>query len=236
MSSIGTTGRSKVWDLADASTEQTVRRRGTDLGGPVAAVLGVIAFAAAAAPGIPVTTRWCLVAAAGSIAVLVGFSAMRRRQALLSLLLAVAGLLIPMAAGAVTVAAAMRAPATVQSAVVPDRMLQDPPGGLRPSAAFSSLPTAQQRDAAAFATAVVLRIRTLHGSFGPYPTSLVLADGSVVEGQGRWSGMSLGAVPADSRVVYTVSRTGDAFRVTVVSTLAEDATVTASSSLVTAAG
>ncbi|GAA2753418.1 hypothetical protein [Amnibacterium kyonggiense] len=233
MTATGTTGRPKVWDLADASVERSVRRRGTDPGGPVAAALGVVAFAAAAAPGVADPTRWSVVAAAGSIAVLVGFSAMRRRQAVLSLLLALAGLVLPVVAGVVTIADAVRAPAAVHSTVAAHE-LRDPPGGLQPSAAFASLSGRQQSDASAFATTLVERIRTLHGSFGPYPTSLSLSHGSVVEGSGRLGGMSLGVVPAEARLLYTVSRSGDAFRVTVVSRSDEDATVTATSSLVTA--
>lgn len=228
----GATGREKVWDLADASVDRVVRRRGRDLGGPIAAALGVVALAGAVAPGVDGPTRWCVVAVAGSVAVLVGFSAMRRRQAVLSLLLALAGLVVPVIAGVVTVADAVRAPAAVQSAVAAHE-LRDPPGGLQPSAAFASLPDRQQSDAAAFATTLVERIRTLHGSFGPYPTSLALSHGSVVEGSGRLGGMSLGVVPAHARLLYTVSRSGDAFRVTVVARSDEDATVTATSSLVT---
>ncbi|MGT2427062.1 hypothetical protein [Amnibacterium kyonggiense] len=231
MTATGTGGRPRVWDLEDATIAHAVRRRGRDLGGPAAAALGVVSFAAAAAPGPPDPTRWCVVAASGTVAVLVGFSAMRRRQAALALLLALAGVLIPVAAGVVAVAEAAAAPATVQSTVA-EHGLQDPPAGLLPSGSFASLPAADRSAASAFATTLVLRIRDLHGSFGPYPASLALSHGSVVEGPGPLGGTALGVVPAQARLVYTVSRTGDAFRVTVVSTDDEAASVTATSSLV----
>jgi hypothetical protein len=226
------TGTTKVWDLADASRDRVARRRGTDLGGPVAAVLGVVAFGAAVAPGLSDEARWCLVAAAGATAVLVGFSALRRRQALLSLLLAVAGLLTPLAAGAVTMDAAMRAPAAVSSTVVADSALTEPADSLASSAAFVGLSHAAQVDATSFGTGVVLRLRTLHGSFGPYPTSLALSTGSVVEGPGVLQGTALGVVPTGFRLVYEVTASGGSFQVTVVSVADPAASVVATSALI----
>lgn len=226
------TGTTRVWDLADASRDHVARRRGTDLGGPVAAVLGLVALGAAVAPGLTEEARWCLVAAAGVTAVLIGFSALRRRQALLSLLLAVAGLLTPLAAGAITMDAAMRAPAAVASEVVADSALRNPADGLAPSSAFADLPQARRADATAFATALVLRLRTLHGSFGPYPTSLALSTGSVVEGPGLLQGTSLGVVPTGYRVVYEVASSGGTFQVTVASLADATATVAATSALI----
>jgi hypothetical protein len=225
------TGTAKVWDLADASHDRVVRRRGRDLGGPVAAALGLVALSAAFAPGLEDEPRWCLVVAAGVTAVLVGFSALRRRQALLSLVLAVAGLLTPLAAAAVTADAALRAPAPVTSRVVADAALAHPDDGLVSTPAFDDLPTTTQADAQSFATAVVLRLRTLHGSFGPYPTSLALSTGSVVEGPGVLAGTALGVVPDGTRVGYEVTSSGEAFRVTVVSLTDPAATVSATSAL-----
>lgn len=232
MTATGTADRRRVWDLADASTGRAIRRRGIDTGGPVSAALGLAAVVGAVAPGLTDTTRWCVVAALGAVALLVGFAALRRRQAALSLLLALAGLVLPVVAGGVTVIGGLRTPPAVQSSVAVHE-LRDPPGGPRTSSAFASLPAGRQQDATAFATALVLRIRTLHGSFGPYPTSLTLSRGAVVEPSGRFSGLSLGVLPADARLVYTVSRSGEAFRVTLVSTTDDTATVTATSSLLT---
>lgn len=228
------TGTAKVWDLADSSRDRLARRRGTDLGGPVATVLGVVALGASLAPGLADEPRWCLVAAAGATAVLVGFSALRRRQALLSLLLAVAGLLLPLAAGAVTMDSALRAPAAVSSAVVRTTRLAGDTDGLSTSAAFTALSRTAQVDAESFATTIVLRLRTLHGSFGPYPTSLALSTGSIVEGPGVLQGTSLGVVPNGARLVYEVTTSGDEFRVTVVSLADPAATVSATSALVVA--
>jgi hypothetical protein len=226
------TGTTKVWDLTDASRDRAVRRRGADLGGPVATGLGLVALGAALAPGLGNETRWALVIAAGATAVLVGFSALRRRQALISLLLAVAGMLTPLAAGAVTMDSALRAPAAVASEVVAPATLTHPADSLTPSSAFGGLPSAAQIDAGSFATTLVLRLRSLHGSFGPYPTSLALSTGSVVEGPGLLQGTSLGVVPAGTRLVYEVTSSGDAFRVSVVSLTDPSATVSATSALI----
>ena len=226
------TGTTPVWDLTDASRDRTVRRRGTDLGGPVAAVLGLVALGAAFAPGLSNEARWAFVIAAGATALLVGFSALRRRQALISLLLAVAGLLTPVAAGAVTMDTAMRAPAAVVSKVVADSALTHPADALVTSTAMTALSHAEQSSAQAFATALVLRLRTLHGSFGPYPTSLALSTGSIVEGPGLLQGTSLGVVPEGTRLVYEVSESGGAFRVTVLSRTDPAASATATSALI----
>lgn len=234
MTATGTSRPERVWDLTDASTGRPVTRRRTPLSAPVSAGIGLVAVAASVAPGVDGATRWSVVAATGVVAAVVGFSAVRRRQTLLSLLLAVAGLLLPVAAVAVTVGSAIRAPAAVQSSVVTDDAVAASPGGLRASAAFSSLPAGQRTDAEAFATTLVLRLRALHGAFGPYPTSLALSNGSVVEGAGPLGGTSLGVVPARARLRYEVSRSGDAFRVTVVSIGDAHASVAATSSLVSA--
>lgn len=226
------TGTTRVWDLADASDDRPIRRRGTDLGGPSAAALGLVALGAAMAPGLSDEARWSAVIASGVVAVLVGFSALRRRQTLTALLLALAGLVAPLAAGGVTMDTALRAPAVVTSTVVADSALAVHADQLAPTAAFTGLPGAEQADANGFATALVLRLRTMHGSFGPYPTSLALSGGSVVEGPGVLRGTALGVVPDGLRLVYEVTSSGGAFRVTVVSTSDPDASVAATSALV----
>lgn len=226
----------RVYDLADASSTRQVRRRGMDLGGPIAAVFGGVALGAAVAPGLPADARWSLVVGSGAIGLLVGLSTIRRRQALLSLLLAFAGLAAPLAAGAITTIVTTAAPPPVATEVVPDRALAVPGDALTSSAAFAGLTRHDRADAEAFATALVLRLRTLHGSFGPYPASLRLSDGSVVEGAGLLEGTALGVVPADARLEYRVTRSGSAFRVVVVSTEDPAATVAADSSLMVPGG
>lgn len=228
---VSATGTTKVWDLADASHDRAVHRRGMDAGGPVAAVLGAVALGSAVAPGLTAEARSCLVVVAGTVAVLVGFSALRRRPALLSLVLAALGLIAPLVAGVVTMDAAMHAPAAVTSRTVPEDALAHPADALRTSAGFADLPAHQRADAQAFATGLVLRLRTLHGSWGPYPTSLRLSDDSVVEGSGLLQGTELGVVPDTSRLVYEVTPSGRAFRVAVVSTADPTAVVSADSGL-----
>lgn len=227
-----TTGTTKVWDLADASRDRVPRRRGADVGGPIAAALGLVALGAAIAPGLAAEARWCLVIAAGGTAALIGFSALRRRQALVTLLLAVAGLLTPLAAGAVTMDSAMHAPTAVTSEVVKDSSLAHPDDGIVYSGPFADLPREEQVEAEAFATGLVLRLRTLHGPFGPFPASLALSTGSLVEGPGAFQGTSLGAVPERSRLLYQVTSSGSAFRVVVTSTTDPTATETVTSGLV----
>lgn len=225
-------GATKVWDLADASLHRGARRHGFDLGGPIAAALGGVALGAAVAPGVNIDARWCLVAGAGVVALLVAFSAIRRRQALVSLLLALTGLLSPLAAGAVAVDTTMAAKPAVTSAVVSDASLTAVDDALVTTRAFTAMSRERRADAAAFATSLVLRLRTLHGSSGPYPTSLDLSDGSVVEGAGLLQGTALGVVPTDARLDYRVTTSGSAFQVVVVSDDDPRATVTANSSLV----
>lgn len=235
-------GAGRVWDLADASAGRAVRRRGWDHGGPLAATLGLVALGAALAPEIAVETRWTVVGAAGLVALLVAGSAVRRRQALLSLLLAFAGLVAPLAAGAVATAATLAQPPLVTSAVVPDRALPTAPEALVASDAFAERPAGEQAAAREFATALVLRLRTVHGAFGPYPAALRLSHGSVVEAAGAMQGTSLGAVPRNARLEYRVTRSGGAFAVSVVTggtggtagSSAGVASVTATSALVVA--
>jgi hypothetical protein len=234
-------GAGRVWDLADASAGRAVRRRGWDHGGPLAATLGLVALGAALAPEIAVETRWTVVGASGLVALLVAGSAVRRRQALLSLLLAFAGLAAPLAAGAVATAATLAQPPVVTSTVVPDRALPTAPEALVASDALAGRPAGEQAAAREFATALVLRLRTVHGAFGPYPAALRLSHGSVVEAAGAMQGTSLGAVPRNARLEYRVTRSGGAFAVTVVSGGADGpsgsagvASVTATSALVVA--
>lgn len=224
-------GTTTVWDLADASRSRGPRRRGIDLGGPIAAALGVVALGAAVAPGLRIDTRWCLVGAAGAIGLLVAGSALRRRQALLSLLLAAAGLVAPLAAGAVTMQTAAAQPAQVISRVVPDASLVVSQVTLVRSPGFTALSSRRQADAEAFATALVLRLRTLHGVWGPYPAALALSGGSVVEAAGEMQGTALGAVPAEERLEYRVTTSGDAFAMRVVVLGHPDASVEAGSAL-----
>ncbi|RIX27909.1 hypothetical protein [Amnibacterium setariae] len=209
-------GAGRVWDLADTSAGRAVRRRGWDHGGPLAATLGLVALGGAFAPDIAVETRWTVVGAAGLVALLVAGSAVRRRQALLSLLLAFAGLVTPLAAGAVATAATLAQPPVVTSTVVPDRALPTAPQALVASDAFAERPADEQEAAREFATALVLRLRTVHGAFGPYPAALRLSNGSVVEAAGAMQGTSLGAVPRNARLEYRVTRSGGAFAVSVV--------------------
>jgi hypothetical protein len=224
-------GTTKVWDLADGSSAHGAHRRGMDLGGPIAATLGVLSLGAAVAPGLPAEARWSLVVGAGVVALLVALSAIRRRQAVLSMLLAFAGLVCPIAAGAVMIDGAMSAKPTVTSAVVPDNAFLAVDDTLVSTPAFATLAPGRRADAEAFATSLVLRLRTLHGTFGPYPTSLQLSNGSVVEGAGGMRGTALGMVPADARLRYDVTASRTTFRVIVLADGNDAASVTASSAL-----
>jgi hypothetical protein len=227
-------GATKVWDLADATQQSRGRRRGMDAGGPIAAALGGVALCAAIAPGLPLDARWCLVAGAGVVALLVACSAIRRRQALLSLLLALTGRVAPVAAVAITVDATTAAPAAVTSSIVSDASLGAMHEFVVPSVAFVALPSVRQTEAEAFATALVLRLRSLHGTSSPYPPSLQLSNGSIVEGSGVLQGAALSAAPNGTRLVYEVTATGSAFRIVVISGHDSEARVTADSSLVVA--
>lgn len=231
-SSTTTPGATRVWDLADASAGQVGGRRGAGPGGPVAAVAGIAAVVAALAPGLPLELRWTGVAVAGLVALPVGFRTLRRRLTATSLVLALVGVLTPFVAGVATWDGADAAPPTVRSTTVPDADMVIAEQTLSQTPAFTALPPAERADAAVFAGALALRLRALHGSWGPFPTALEQTQGSIVETTGPLRGAPLGALPRGMRLEYEVAASGSAFRVTVVSVPSPDASVSATSALV----
>ena len=225
------TGAATVWDLESVSRGHIAHRARPDYGGAIAATLGVVAFCAGVAPPLSIATHWCLVIAFGAGAVLVGFSALRRRQTRAAVLLATLGLLLPVTAVTAVIVTAALEPATVTNVTVKDSSLEPGSTGVVTSPGFAQLSIEQRSTAGAFLTALVLQLQTMHGSWAPFPTSLGVSNGSLVEGSGILRGTTLGTVPEGDRLVYQVSPHGAAFRVAVVATSDVDASIAAESSM-----
>lgn len=227
-------GTVKVWDLNDSSAHRRrPGRRSLDLAAPIAAVLGVIALVAALWHGMPTVNRWCVVVPFGGIGLLVGFSALRRRQTAMSMLLALAGIVLPIAAGVIA-ATASDAPPAVTNSSIADTALADVPTVLTPSPTFGALPADERTQDEALVDALVLRLRSLHTRYGPFPTQLAQSNGQIVESAGLLRGTPLGVLPIHSVLRYEVARSGETFRVTVVSTTDPTATVSGTSELMVA--
>lgn len=226
------TGTDKVWDLSDSSLHQHPGRRRLDLGGPIAVALAVVALAAAVADGVPLVTRWCLVASFGGVGMLVAISSLRRRQTPASLAVGLVGLVLPFVAVALALTAVDPAPAAVTNSTVQSSALAIAGTAPSPSPEFGQLPFADRAAATRTAEQFVFRLRNLHGSDGPYPTALASSDGNVVELSGSYRGLPIGVLDEGTHLLYAATADGRAFRITIVSNGHPEASVSVYSTLV----
>lgn len=229
------TGTDKVWDLSDSSLHRHHERRGLDLGGPIALALAVVALAAAAADGVPLVTRCCLVASFGGVGMLVALSSLRRRQTPASVAVALLGLVLPLAAVALAVAAINAAPASVTNSTLRSSALAIAGTAPSPSPEFAELPLGDRADATRTAEQLVFRLRTLHGTDGPFPTQLASSEGTVVELSGIYRGIPLGVLAEGTHLLYAATADGCAFRITIVSNVHPEASISVNSTLVATA-
>jgi hypothetical protein len=204
-----------VWDLGAASQRRFTPRARPSHAGPVAAAFGVVALGAALLPSVAIETRLFFTIGFGVISALVGFSALRRRQTRTALLLAVVGVAAPVLAIAAIVLQSVQEPATVTSSTVQRATLQPDSSALVPSHEFGALTSDEQGEMKAFLVATVLQLQTMHGSWAPFPRSVAVSNGVLVEGDGILRGASLGAMPRGEILAYEVSSDGTAFRVAI---------------------
>ena len=207
----------RVWDLTSATPSRTLPRSRPNHAGAIAAAFGVAALLALAVPSGDGVTRLFIVTGLGAIAALVGFSALRRRQTIAALLLAVVGIAAPAIAIGCVVLQSAQAPATVTSAIVQRATLQPDSSALIPTREFDSLPKDERDAMKAFVSATAQQIQSLHGAWAPLPHGLQNANGTLVESDGLFRGTALGGLPSGARLAYEVSSDGTAFRISVAS-------------------
>lgn len=227
-------GSVQVWDLHDETQGVTVfedRGHELDFAGPIAALLGAVSVGAALSAGLPVLFRWVLVVGLGVAAFVVAVAGLRRPQTVLTLGLAAVGLLAPVAAAVVLSSTPLTASTVVRNTSMPATTTGATSTTLTRTAAFEALPATDRRAAGTFASGLVLRLRTLHGDYGPFPEKLALSGGGVVEAAGDLRGTPLGPLPDGMRLTYSVTADRTAFRVVVNDVDVATATVRADSTL-----
>jgi hypothetical protein len=219
--------RERVWDLSSVAPRRPAPRARRSHAGPVAAAFGVAALLAAAIPSAESVTRLFFIIGFGGISALVGFSALRRRQTSVALLLALVGVAAPAIAITCVVLQTTHEPATVTSSTVQRATLQPDSSALVPTREFDTL-SIDERDAMkAFVSATAQQIQSLHGAWAPLPSALQISGGTLVESDGLFRGTALGAVPPGQRLTYEVARDGSAFRIAITSSKHPGAMVSA---------
>lgn len=224
-SSSGSFSATHVWDLDSAVQRRFTPRARTSPAGPIAASFGLAAFCAALAPSTGIETRLFFVVVFGSVSVLVGVSALRRRQTRSALVLAAVGAVAPAIAIVLVVLAATQAPARVTSSTVQRPSLQPDSSALVPTGDFASLSASERSTTRAFLTMLAAQIQTTHGPSVPLPHLLAVSNGVLVEGDGILQGTTLAALPEGENVVYQLASDGSAFRITVSSSSDPRATI-----------
>lgn len=230
-----TTNRTpEVWDLSDDTVYPPPQIEhepvAADRSGPIAAGAGVLALVAALIPDLPSVSRWCLLIGLGVVAVLVGFSALRRRQILLTVLLAVTGIALPVLAVLGTVLLP-RPAAPVENAVLAADSPTSTSATVQSTPRLRTASLADRTVAEEAAARLALHLRAMHGSAGPFPLSLSNDDDMLVETGGAIDGVQVGRIPAGVHVHYAVAPDQRFFEVRVALDADPSAAATADSTI-----